>query len=50
MKGSIIVSLLTTISDYINETVGNFTDFSDFHLQEIEEKDNALCHNSSYGY
>ena len=35
MKGSIIVSLLTTISDYINETVGNFTDFSDFHLHNL---------------
>lgn len=42
MKGSIIVSLLTTISDYINETVGNFTDFSDFHLQEIGRKKTML--------
>jgi len=42
MKGSIIVSLLTTISDYINETVGNFTDFSDFHLQEIGSKKTIL--------
>lgn len=38
MKGSIIVSLLTTISDYINETVANFTSFSDFHLQDVGEK------------
>src|SRR5699024_6893421 len=42
MKGSIIVSLLTTISDYINETVGNFTDFSDFHLQDIGRKKTML--------
>ena len=38
MKGSIIVSLLTTISDYINTTVSNFTSFSDFNLQEIGNK------------
>lgn len=38
MKGSIIVSLLTTISDYINDTVANFTSFSDFHLQDVGEK------------
>ncbi|MFW9697832.1 type IV secretory system conjugative DNA transfer family protein, partial [Vibrio parahaemolyticus] len=38
MKGSIITSLLTTISDYINQTVGDFTNFSDFHLQDIGKK------------
>jgi len=42
MKGSIIVSLLTTISDYINETVGNFTSFSDFHLQSIGKQKTML--------
>lgn len=42
MKGSIIVSLLTTISDYINETVGKFTSFSDFHLQNIGEEKTML--------
>jgi len=42
MKGSIIVSLLTTISDYINETVGNFTGFSDFHLQDVGRKKTML--------
>lgn len=35
MKGSIILSLLTTISDYINKTVSEFTSFSDFNLQDI---------------
>ena len=38
MKGSIIMSLLSTISDYINDTVGNFTSFSDFNLQDVGEK------------
>ncbi|EGP5098951.1 conjugal transfer protein [Enterococcus faecium] len=42
MKGSIIVSLLTTIADYINETVGNFTGFSDFHLQDVGRKKTML--------
>ncbi|MGO3021573.1 MAG: VirD4-like conjugal transfer protein, CD1115 family, partial [Lactococcus cremoris] len=42
MKGSIIVSLLTTISDYINQTVGTFTSFSDFHLQKIGQKKTML--------
>jgi len=42
MKGSIIVSLLTTISDYINQTVGNFTSFSDFHLQSVGEEKTML--------
>lgn len=42
MKGSIIVSLLTTISSYINQTVSNFTSFSDFHLQDVGNKKIAL--------
>ena len=42
MKGSIIVSLLTTISDYINETVAEFTRFSDFNLQDIGKKKTML--------
>lgn len=42
MKGSIIVSLLTTISDYINETVAEFTCFSDFNLQDIGNKKTML--------
>lgn len=42
MKGSIITSLLTTISDYINQTVGDFTNFSDFHLQDIGKKKTML--------
>jgi len=42
MKGSIIVSLLTTISDYINETVADFTSFSDFDLQDIGKKKTML--------
>ncbi|UJF16800.1 type IV secretory system conjugative DNA transfer family protein (plasmid) [Jeotgalibaca sp. MA1X17-3] len=42
MKGSIIVSLLTTISNYINQTVSNFTSFSDFNLQEIGRKKTML--------
>jgi type IV secretion system protein VirD4 len=42
MRGSIIVSLLTTISDYMNETVANFTSFSDFHLQDIGKEKTML--------
>ena len=42
MRGSIIVSLLTTISDYMNDTVANFTSFSDFHLQDIGRKKTML--------
>lgn len=42
MKGSIIVSLLTTISDYINETVAEFTSFSDFNLQDVGKKKTML--------
>src|SRR5690625_936367 len=42
MKGSIIVSLLTTISDYINETVADFTSFSDFNLQDVGKKKTML--------
>lgn len=42
MKGSIIVSLLTTIADYINLTVSEFTSFSDFNLQDIGRKKTML--------
>ncbi|WP_341765480.1 VirD4-like conjugal transfer protein, CD1115 family [Enterococcus durans] len=42
MKGSIIVSLLTSISDYINNTVAEFTSFSDFNLQDIGKKKTML--------
>ena len=42
MKGSIIVSLLTTISDYINLTVSAFTSFSDFNLKDIGRKKTML--------
>lgn len=42
MKGSIIVSLLTTISDYINKTVSEFTSFSDFHLQDVGKEKTML--------
>ncbi|MDN6292222.1 MAG: type IV secretory system conjugative DNA transfer family protein [Tetragenococcus halophilus] len=42
MKGSIIVSLLTTISDYINDTVADFTSFSDFNLQDVGKKKTML--------
>lgn len=38
MQGSIIVSLLTTISDYIDSEVAEFTSFSDFHLTAIGQK------------
>lgn len=38
MQGSIIVSLLTTISDYIDSEVAEFTSFSDFHLTDIGQK------------
>lgn len=38
MQGSIIVSLLTTISDYIDSEVAEFTSFSDFHLMDIGQK------------
>src|SRR5699024_2638928 len=42
MRGSIIVSLLTTISDYMNQTVADFTNFSDFHLQDIGKEKTML--------
>ncbi|HCT3180790.1 conjugal transfer protein [Staphylococcus aureus] len=38
MQGSIIVSLLTTLSTYVDEEVDHFTSFSDFHLQDIGKK------------
>jgi len=38
MQGSIIVSLLTTIADYIDSEVAEFTSFSDFHLTDIGHK------------
>lgn len=42
MKGSIEVSLLTTISDYMNKTVADFSSFSDFHLQDVGKKKTML--------
>lgn len=42
MKGSIILSLLTTITDYINKTVSEFTSFSDFDLKDIGRKKTML--------
>lgn len=42
MQGSIIMSLLTTISDFVDEEVSQFTSFSDFHLQDIGRKKIAL--------
>lgn len=38
MQGSIIMSLLTTISSYINDTVAEFSSFSDFNLQDVGSK------------
>lgn len=38
MQGSIIVSLLSTISDYIDKEVAEFTSFSDFHMKDIGRK------------
>ena len=38
MQGSVISSLLGTISSYIDEEVGQFTSFSDFHLKDIGRK------------
>ena len=35
LQSSIIVSLLTTISDFVDEEVGHFTGFSDFDLKDI---------------
>lgn len=39
---SIIISLLTTIGDYIDEEVGDFTSVNDFFFQEIGKKKVAL--------
>lgn len=38
MQGSIIMSLLTTISAYINDEVAEFSSFSDFNLQDVGRK------------
>lgn len=38
MKSSVISSLLSTIGNYNNETVAEFTSFSDFHLRDIGRK------------
>lgn len=38
MQGSIIMSLLTTIADFVDEEVSNFTSFSDFDLKDIGRK------------
>ncbi len=42
MQGSIIVSLLTTLSTYVDEEVDHFTAFSDFHFQDIGKKKTVL--------
>ncbi|WP_373756992.1 VirD4-like conjugal transfer protein, CD1115 family [Streptococcus ferus] len=42
MQGSIIVSLLTTIADFVDDEVAEFTSFSDFHLKDIGRKKIAL--------
>jgi len=39
MRASIISSLLATISNYVNETVAEFTSFSDFDLKSIGKKE-----------
>lgn len=38
VQASIIISLLSTIAEYIDEDVNRFTSFSDFHLQDIGRK------------
>lgn len=38
MQGSIIMSLLTTLGNYVDEEVNKFTHFSDFNLQDIGKK------------
>lgn len=38
MQGSIIMSLLTTLGNYVDEEVNQFTRFSDFNLQDIGKK------------
>jgi len=43
-QGSIFVSFLTTISDYIDSELAEFTSFSDFHLNDIGIKKHAECH------
>lgn len=35
LQGSIIISLLTSIADFVDDEVGNFSSFSDFDLKEI---------------
>lgn len=42
MLGSIVMSLLSTISDYVDAEVAEFTSFSDFHLTDIGNKKIAL--------
>ena len=41
-RGSIIISLLTTIGDYVDDVVTNFTSTNDFFFQEIGKKKIAL--------
>lgn len=41
-RGSIIISLLTTIGDYIDEEVSNFTSSNDFFFEDIGKKKIAL--------
>ncbi|SFS96082.1 type IV secretion system protein VirD4 [Halolactibacillus miurensis] len=41
-RGSIIISLLTTIGDYVDEEVSNFTSTNDFFFQDIGKKRIAL--------
>ncbi|MEE1130245.1 MAG: type IV secretory system conjugative DNA transfer family protein [Caryophanon sp.] len=38
VQASIIISLLSTIAEYIDEDVNRFTSFSDFHLQDVGRK------------
>lgn len=42
MQGSIVMSLLSTVSDYVDSEVAEFTSFSDFHLTDIGNKKIAL--------
>lgn len=42
MQSSIIMSLLTTIANFIDEDVSEFTSFSDFELQDIGRRKIAL--------
>lgn len=42
MQGSIIMSLLTTISDFVDDEVAEFTRFSDFNLRDIGRKKMVL--------